>query len=288
MPATILDGKALAAQLRERIRSDAASFLATAGRPVGIAVVQMGDDPASDRYVAQIARSFEKAGMRARIVRPDVNSSTAEVVDQIRALNADEAMDGIIVQLPLPKHISQEQVTAAIAPGKDVDGVNPINAGLLSAGAGQYFAPATPSGGMELLRSAGVDLKGKKAVVIGRSNIVGKPMAMLLLHQHATVTICHSRTIDLAAEARQADVLVAAIGKPNFITADMIKPGAIVIDFGVNVTDQGMVGDVEFAGAQSVAGAITPVPGGTGPLTNVVLMRNTITAANRAAARRGG
>jgi methylenetetrahydrofolate dehydrogenase (NADP+)/methenyltetrahydrofolate cyclohydrolase len=207
------------------------------------------------------------------------------VVSLVESLNADVSVNGIIVQMPLPKHISQEAIATTISPAKDVDGINPINAGHLLEGTGEYFAPATPSGGMEILHRSGVEIKGMNAVVVGRSNIVGKPMAMMLLHEHATVTICHSRTKDLPSVTRGGDILVAAIGKARMITGDMIKPGAVVVDFGINVVEGKVVGDVDFESAKAVAGAITPVPGGTGPMTNIVLMRNTIRAATRAAQR---
>ena len=279
MGAKILDGKALAATMKTEIKAAVAAFQAEHGFVPGITVVQVGADPASERYVRQIGRSFEEAGMVFALRQPEASITQAEMVDLIDDLNNDRSVSGIIVQMPLPKHLPQDVVAAAISPAKDVDGINPINAGRLLAGAGQFFAPATPSGGMEILRREGIDLVGKRAVVVGRSNIVGKPMALLLLHQHATVTICHSRTRDLPAVCREAEILVAAIGKPRFITADMIKPGATVIDFGVNVVNGKSVGDVDFEAAQQVAGAITPVPGGTGPMTNVMLMRNTLRAA---------
>ncbi|MHB1007032.1 MAG: bifunctional 5,10-methylenetetrahydrofolate dehydrogenase/5,10-methenyltetrahydrofolate cyclohydrolase [Chloroflexota bacterium] len=279
MVAKILDGRALAAAMKEEIKTDVSDFKSQYGVAPGITVVQVGHDPASERYVRQIGRGFEEAGMLYSLRQPEASITQAEMVSLIHELNDDPAVSGIIVQMPLPKHIPQEAVATALLPEKDVDGISPINAGRLLAGTGRFFAPATPSGGMEILRRQGVDLAGRRAVVVGRSNIVGKPMALLLLHQHATVTICHSRTVDLAAVVRDADILVAAIGKPRFITAGMIKPGATVIDFGVNVVDGKAVGDVDFDPAVEVAGAITPVPGGTGPMTNVMLLRNTLEAA---------
>lgn len=279
MGAKILDGKALAAAMKAEIKADVSAFRDEHGFVPGITVVQVGADPASERYVKQIGRTFEEVGMTFSLRQPEASITQAEMVELIRELNTDRGVSGIIVQMPLPKHIPQDVVANAISPLKDVDGINPANAGRLLAGTGRFFAPATPSGGMEILRREGVDPKGKRAVVVGRSNIVGKPMALLLLHQHATVTICHSRTLDLASVAREADILVAAIGKPRFITADMVKPGAIVIDFGVNVVDGKAVGDVDFEAAKEVASAITPVPGGTGPMTNVMLLRNTLEAA---------
>lgn len=285
MEAKILDGKAIAAAMKEEISAQVAAFKEKYGKVPGIAVVQVGADPASSRYVKQIGRSFEEAGMTFKLETLDESASEAQVVSLVESLNADAGVSGIIVQMPLPKHISQEAIATTISPAKDVDGINPINAGRLLAGTGEYFAPATPSGGMEILHRSGIEIKGKNAVVVGRSNIVGKPMAMMLLHEHATVTICHSRTRDLPAVTRGGDILVAAIGKARMITGDMIKPGAVVVDFGINVLEGKVVGDVDFESARTVAGAITPVPGGTGPMTNIVLMRNTISAAVKAAER---
>jgi methylenetetrahydrofolate dehydrogenase (NADP+)/methenyltetrahydrofolate cyclohydrolase len=281
MAARILDGRALAAASKEEIKAEVAAFREQYGTVPGITVVQVGADPASERYVRQIGRSFEEAGMTFSLRQPEVSITQAEMVSLLRDLNDDPAVSGVIVQMPLPKHIPQDIVANTLLPEKDVDGINPANAGRLLAGAGRFFAPATPSGGMEILRREGIEVSGKRAVVVGRSNIVGKPMALLLLHQHATVTICHSRTNDLAAVCREADILVAAIGKARMITADMIRPGAVVIDFGVNVVNGKSVGDVDFEAASEVAGAITPVPGGTGPMTNVMLLRNTLEAARR-------
>jgi methylenetetrahydrofolate dehydrogenase (NADP+)/methenyltetrahydrofolate cyclohydrolase len=279
MVAKVLDGRALAATMREEIKAEVAAFKEEHGFVPGITVVQVGADPASERYVKQIGRSFEDAGMVFSLRQPDASITLAEMEGLLRDLNEDPTVSGVIVQMPLPKQLPQERVASAISPQKDVDGINPVNAGRLLAGSGHFFAPATPSGGMEMLRREGVDLAGKRAVVVGRSNIVGKPMALLLMHQHATVTICHSRTRDLAGVAREGDILVAAIGKARFITADMVKPGAVVIDFGVNVVGGKAVGDVDYETAKEVAGAITPVPGGTGPMTNVMLLRNTLEAA---------
>ncbi|MBI4318294.1 MAG: bifunctional 5,10-methylenetetrahydrofolate dehydrogenase/5,10-methenyltetrahydrofolate cyclohydrolase [Chloroflexi bacterium] len=283
MEARILDGKAIAATMKEEIVADLAKFKEQRGRVPGIAVVQVGAVPASARYVKQIGRSFEEVGMNFRLETMDESVSQADVVRLVESLNADAGVSGIIVQMPLPKHVSQEAVASTISPAKDVDGINPINAGHLLAGAGEYFAPATPSGGMEILRRSDIRIEGRRAVVVGRSNIVGKPMAMLLLHENATVTVCHSRTKDLPAVAREADILVAAIGKARMIAGDWIKPGAAVVDFGINIVEGKAVGDVDFGSAKEVAGAITPVPGGTGPMTNIMLMRNTLRAANRSA-----
>jgi len=282
MGATILDGKALAATIREEIVEQVKAFRASYGFAPSVSVVQVGADPASERYVRQIGRNFEGVGMGfSAHILPEA-AAEAQVTELVGQLSADGAVHGIIIQMPLPKGMSAERVVAALSPAKDVDGVHPINAGRLLAGAGEYFVPATPAGGMEILSRANVPIQGKRAVVVGRSNIVGKPMALLLLHRHATVTICHSRTPDLGAVIREADILAAAVGKARLITGDMIKPGATVIDFGVNIVDGKSVGDVDFDSASMVAGAITPVPGGTGPMTNVMLLRNTLQAARRA------
>ena len=286
MAATVLDGRALSATLREELAAEVVAFKERAGVVPGIAVVLAGADPASERYSQQIGRTFEGIGMNFRLEKlPDTVSQT-EVLALIAALNGDKGVHGIIVQMPLPKQVSQEAVAAALLPDKDVDGISPINAGRLLAGAADYFAPATPSGGMEILRRHGVEVRGKRAVVVGRSNIVGKPMALLLLQQHATVTICHSRTQNLGDVIREGDIVAAAVGRAKMITGDMIKPGAIVIDFGVNFVEGKMVGDVDYESASQVAGAITPVPGGTGPMTNMMLARNTLESAKKAVAAR--
>jgi methylenetetrahydrofolate dehydrogenase (NADP+)/methenyltetrahydrofolate cyclohydrolase len=283
MTATILDGKSLSATMREEISADVEKFKAANGWVPTIAVVQVGADPASERYVKAIGKSFEGVGMQFRLLTLPEETFEVDVLTNVHALNDASDISGIIVQLPLPAHIRQEAITTAISPVKDVDGVNPINAGMLMMGAGDFFAPATPSGGMLFLERYSIAIAGKKAVIVGRSAIVGKPMAMLLLHQNATVTIAHSRTKDLPSITREADILVAAVGKARMVTGDMVKPGATVIDFGINVVDGKVVGDVDFNTVNEVAGAITPVPGGTGPMTNIVLMRNTLKAANRIA-----
>jgi methylenetetrahydrofolate dehydrogenase (NADP+)/methenyltetrahydrofolate cyclohydrolase len=224
--------------------------------------------------------------MRFALHALDEHADITTFTSLLQQLNLDPHTNGIIVQMPLPAHLPQSLVTDLLDPGKDVDGIHPLNAGHLLQQSGDAFAPATPSGGMEILRRYGIDLKGKHAVMVGRSNVVGRPMALLMLHQHATVSICHSRTQDIGAIARQGDILVAAIGKAKFVTADMIRPGAVVIDFGVNVVEgTKIVGDVDTEAAKQVAGFITPVPGGTGPMTNIMLMTNTLTAAKRQAHR---
>lgn len=284
MAAVVLDGRAMSAALREELAAEVAAFKERAGFVPGIAVVLAGADPASERYSQQIGRTFEGIGMSFRLDKLPETVAQSDVLELILDLNGDPSIHGIIVQMPLPKQVSQEAVAGALSPRKDVDGITPINAGRLLAGTGDYFAPATPSGGMEILHRNGVELRGKRAVVVGRSNIVGKPMALLMLHEHATVTICHSRTRDLGEVIREGDIVAAAVGKAGMITGDMIKPGAVVVDFGVNFVEGKMVGDVDYESARKVAGAITPVPGGTGPMTNMMLVRNTLESAKKALA----
>ncbi len=279
MTATILDGKELAKTLRAETARAVADFKARSGVTPSLAVVRAGEDPASVSYARAIAKAFEAAGMGFQLHALPEDAGQEAIVSLVARLSADRSVHGIMIQEPLPKGVDGAVVVAALSPAKDVDGVHPENAGRLLQDAGQYYVPATPAGGMEILRRYNVVFKGARAVVVGRSNIVGKPMACLLLHQHATVTICHSRTVDLPGMTRQADILVAAVGKARLITGEMVKPGAVVIDFGVNFIDGVMVGDVDFDSAAAVAGAITPVPGGTGPMTNVMLMQNTLQAA---------
>ncbi|MBN1400763.1 MAG: bifunctional 5,10-methylenetetrahydrofolate dehydrogenase/5,10-methenyltetrahydrofolate cyclohydrolase [Anaerolineae bacterium] len=281
MTAEILDGAALARTLRQELEAEVAAFEGERGWAPGLAVVQMGEDPASLRYVRAIERSFSRMQMRCALHILPLEADAARLQDLLRQLNADPRTNGIIVQIPLPEPLQISDVTAALDPAKDVDGIHPLNAGKLMQGSADALVPATPAGGMEILRRYGVGLVGKRAVMVGRSNIVGRPMALLMLHEHATVTICHSRTADLGAVTREADVLVAAVGRPRMITADMVKPGAVVIDFGVNVIEGRLVGDVDTEAVAQVAGQITPVPGGTGPMTNLMLARNTLTAARR-------
>ncbi|MHB1293420.1 MAG: bifunctional 5,10-methylenetetrahydrofolate dehydrogenase/5,10-methenyltetrahydrofolate cyclohydrolase [Anaerolineae bacterium] len=281
MTAQLLDGRALAKTMTVEIAAGVAQFERANGWAPGIAVVQVGADAASSWYVKQINKSFTSAGMRFALHTLDEATDPLQLTGLLQELNTDPRTNGIIVQMPLPKHLPQSLVTDTLSPAKDVDGIHPFNAGRLLQQSGDFYAPATPAGGMELLRRYGIELKGKHAVMVGRSNIVGRPMALLMLHEHATVSICHSRTLDLGAITRQADILVAAIGKARIITADMIQPGAVVVDFGVNVIDEKLVGDVDTEAAMQVAGAITPVPGGTGPMTNVMLMTNTLDAARR-------
>ncbi|MBC7240826.1 MAG: bifunctional 5,10-methylenetetrahydrofolate dehydrogenase/5,10-methenyltetrahydrofolate cyclohydrolase [Anaerolineae bacterium] len=281
MTAQLLDGKALAKTMQEEVSAEIQAFKEATGVTPKLVVVRAGEDPASVSYANAIAKTCEKYGVAFELKALPESASQAEMVSLVQSLSADASVHGIMVQEPMPKGIDPAAVIAALSPAKDVDGVHPLNAGLLMEGKGDFFAPATPSGGMEILRRYNVPIKGKHAVVVGRSNIVGKPMALLLLHEHATVTICHSRTVDLGAVTRQGDILVAAVGKARLITGDMVKPGAVVIDFGVNFEDGKMVGDVDFESAKEVAGMITPVPGGTGPMTNVMLMKNVLAAAKR-------
>jgi methylenetetrahydrofolate dehydrogenase (NADP+)/methenyltetrahydrofolate cyclohydrolase len=280
--AQIIDGKALAAEVRAEVAARVAALRARGVQPT-LAVILVGDNPASMTYVRHKGSDCESVGMRFVLDRYPSDLAEAALLARIEALNADPAVHGILVQLPLPKHIDTNQVIAAISPLKDADGFHVHSAGALMIGL-PGFRPCTPYGCMRMLRSAGLDPKGKHAVVVGRSNIVGKPMAMLLLQANATVTICHSATPDLGAFTRQADILVAAVGRRGTITADMVKPGAAVIDVGMNQDEAGkLCGDVDFAGVREVAGWITPVPGGVGPMTRAMLLVNTVEAAERAA-----
>ncbi|MFH1085707.1 MAG: bifunctional 5,10-methylenetetrahydrofolate dehydrogenase/5,10-methenyltetrahydrofolate cyclohydrolase [Chloroflexota bacterium] len=285
MTAQMLDGRAVARAMRGELAAQVASFREAHGWAPGIAVVQAGADAASVWYVRAIERSFAQVGLRFALHTLDPAVSADDLQALLRQLNGDPRTNGIIVQMPLPAHLSDRVVTDALDPAKDVDGIHPLNAGRLLHGDPEALAPATPAGGMELLRRYGIALRGKYAVMVGRSSIVGRPMALLMLHQHATVTICHSRTRDLGAMTRQAEILVAAVGQPRIITAEMVQPGAVVIDFGVNDVDGQMVGDVDTAAVAEVAGYITPVPGGTGPMTNMLLIQNTLSAARRQAER---
>jgi methylenetetrahydrofolate dehydrogenase (NADP+) / methenyltetrahydrofolate cyclohydrolase len=273
MTAVRIDGKALAAKVRAQVGEDVRAF----GQPVCLATILVGDDPASHVYVGSKHKASHEAGIDSRDHRFPAETDEGTVLDLISELNADDQVDGILVQLPLPDHMDEPVVLRSVNPAKDVDGFHPLNAGRLFIGE-PFLVPATPSGVMEMLDEHEIELKGAEAVVIGRSEIVGKPMAAMLLARHATVTICHSRTVDLAAHARRADVLVAAVGRPGLVTPDMVKPGATVIDIGVNRTEAGLVGDVDPA-VFEVAGLMTPVPGGVGPMTIAMLLRNTLTAA---------
>ena len=283
-----IDGKAFAARLRERIGERAAEFAAKAGRKPGLAVVLVGEDPASQVYVRNKHKATVEAGMESFEHRLPAETSQDALLDLVEQLNLDDKVDGILVQLPLPDHLDEQSVIAAIAPDKDVDGFHVVNAGRLATG-GEGFVPCTPYGCIMLLKDRLGDLSGKDAVVIGRSNIVGKPMAQLLLNENATVTIAHSRTKDLPEVVRRADIVVAAVGRAEMVKGDWIKPGAVVIDVGINRIERGegekarLVGDVDYAGAEENASAITPVPGGVGPMTIAMLLTNTLRAAQFAA-----
>jgi methylenetetrahydrofolate dehydrogenase (NADP+)/methenyltetrahydrofolate cyclohydrolase len=281
MSAQLLDGKLMSDELRVRIAERVAALKEKGVHP-GLAVILVGEDPASQIYVRNKEKGCEQVGMHSVAIRLPAETTQAELENHIRALNADASIHGILVQLPLPKHLDEAAALAVIVPEKDVDGFHVQNAGKLMNGLNGVVA-CTPKGAMEMIRRTGVNLNGKEAVVVGRSNIVGKPMTMLLLQANCTVTMCHSRTADLAAHTRRADVLVAAVGKAKFITADMVKPGAIVIDVGINRLEDGkVVGDVDFDAVQAVAGFITPVPGGVGRMTITMLLENTVEAAERA------
>ncbi len=280
MTAEIIDGKAFAAGLRARIATLVPAFEAAAGRVPGLAVVLVGEDPASAVYVRSKGKQTREAGMASVEHKLPADTSQADLLALVDQLNADASVDGILVQLPLPKHIDEQEVLLRISPEKDVDGFHPVNAGRLATGL-EGFVPCTPLGCLMLLEDKLGSLSGLDAVVIGRSNIVGKPMAALLTKASATVTLVHSRTRNLPHYLRHADIVVAAVGIPHFVKGEWLKPGATVIDVGINRTDNGLVGDVDFDGAASVAGAITPVPGGVGPMTIACLLRNTLVAAHR-------
>ncbi len=283
MTAQLIDGNALSKQIRAEVAQRAAALTARGVKP-GLAVILVGDNPASQVYVRNKVKACEDGGLHSVLEKYDAAMTEAELLARIDALNNDPAIHGILVQLPLPKHIDDHKVIEAISPAKDVDGFHVSSAGALMVGE-VGFKACTPYGCMKMLESIGMkDLRGKHAVVIGRSNIVGKPMAMMLLAANATVTICHSGTADLGAMTRQADIVVAAVGKRDVLTADRVKPGAVVIDVGMNRNDEGkLCGDVDFAGVKEVAGWITPVPGGVGPMTITMLLVNTIETAEQAA-----
>ena len=283
MTAQLIDGNALSRQLRDDVATRAAALTACGHKP-GLAVVLVGENPASAVYVRNKVKACADNGLHSVLEKYDASMTEAELLARIEALNEDPAIHGILVQLPLPAHIDSHKVIETISPEKDVDGFHVASAGALMVGQ-PGFKPCTPYGCMKMLESIGCNPRGKHAVVIGRSNIVGKPMAMLLLAANATVTVCHSATPDLAHHTRQADIVVAAVGKRNMLTAEMVKPGAVVIDVGMNRNDEGkLCGDVDFAGVSEVAGWITPVPGGVGPMTITMLLVNTIEAAERRAA----
>jgi len=282
MTAQLIDGNALAKTIRAEVAGRTAALKASGVNPA-LSIILVGEDPASQVYTKHKVNDSTETGLQATLERYPADMSEADLLARIRALNSDPKVHGILVQLPLPKHMDSQKVIETISPAKDVDGFHVASAGALMTGAPGFW-PCTPFGCMKMLESIGCDLRGKHAVVIGRSNIVGKPMAMMLLAKSATVTICHSATQDLGAITRQADVIVAAVGKRNLVTADMVKPGAIVIDVGMNRKEDGkLAGDVDFDGVKEVAGWITPVPGGVGPMTRAMLLVNTLEAAERAA-----
>jgi methylenetetrahydrofolate dehydrogenase (NADP+) / methenyltetrahydrofolate cyclohydrolase len=281
MTAQLIDGNALSKQLRTQVAADTAALKAKGLTP-GLAVVLVGDNPASQVYVRNKVKACEDAGLHSVLEKYEASMTEADLLARVEALNNDDSIHGILVQLPLPAHIDAQKVIEAISPAKDVDGFHIASAGALMTGMPSFW-PCTPYGCMKMLESIGYDLKGKHAVVIGRSNIVGKPMALMLLQKDATVTVAHSRTQNLKALTLQADVIVAAVGKRNVLTADMVKPGAVVLDVGMNRNDEGkLCGDVDFDGVKEVAGYITPVPGGVGPMTITMLLVNTLESAQRA------
>jgi len=278
MAARIIDGKLISTEVKDRIAAEVAEYVEAEGRTPTLATVIVGDDPASHIYVANKHKACEQVGINSAHHGLNADTPEDELVELVASLGIDDSIDGILVQLPVPGHINPDVVVGAINPAKDVDGLTPVSAGLLSAG-NPGLVPCTPAGVIEMLDHEGVELSGAEAVVVGRSNLVGKPVAALLLARNATVTICHSRTKDLPGTCSRADVLVAAVGVPELLGADCVKPGATVIDVGMNRTDDGLKGDVDFAAASEVAGAITPVPGGVGPMTIAMLMSNTLAAA---------
>ena len=280
--AQIISGKEMAAAIKEQVKQQAQALTQQGTKPC-LAVVLVGENPASAVYVRGKEKDCQECGMESRIIRLAEQTTQSQLLEVLAQLAQDDAVHGILVQLPLPAHIEEQAVIEAIPPHKDVDGFTPVNVGRMMIGQ-ECFLPCTPAGCIEMLRSTGIDLAGKRAVVLGRSNIVGKPAAMLLVQNHATVTICHSRTQNLKEICAQADVLIAAIGKPRFVTEDMIKPGAVVIDVGINRDETGaLCGDVDFEAAVKKAAAITPVPGGVGLMTRAMLMVNTLAAAKKAA-----
>jgi methylenetetrahydrofolate dehydrogenase (NADP+)/methenyltetrahydrofolate cyclohydrolase len=279
----VIDGKAVAAEVRERVAGDVAELEKSLGRPPGLATVLVGEDAASAIYVRRKREACEEVGIRSFHHEPPGDTAQEELIDLVAELNADDEVDGILVQLPLPDAVDADAVIQALDPAKDVDGLTPTNAGLLARGE-PGLVPCTPRGVMELLDAAGADPAGSEAVIVGRSNLVGRPLASLLIGADATVTVCHSRTADLAEVCSRAEILIAAAGRPGLIGAEMVRPGATVIDVGTNRTDEGLVGDVDFEAAKEVAGAITPVPGGVGPMTIAMLLANTVEAARRRAA----
>ena len=283
--ATRIDGKLISAQIREEIKQESRAFAARSGFVPGLAVVIVGDNPASQVYVRNKKKACEEVGFYSEVHALPADTTQEQLNALVDRLNGDDRIHGILVQLPLPAHLDETEVLLRIRPDKDVDAFHPYNVGKIMIG-NPDFLPCTPAGVMALLERSGIDPAGKRCVVVGRSNIVGKPMAMLLLHANGTVTVCHSKTRDLGAVCREADILVVAIGRADFVGADMVKPGAVVIDVGMNRRPDGkLTGDVDYAAVEPVASAITPVPGGVGPMTITMLLRNTLTAARKAAER---
>lgn len=278
--AHIINGKEISADLKSRIAEETKLMKENTGKVPGLAVIIVGEDPASKVYVSNKEKACEAVGFYSEKIALKENTTEEELLKIIERLNADTKINGILCQLPLPKHINEKTVINAISPEKDVDAFHPVNVGKIMIGDFD-FLPCTPAGIMEMLRYENIDTVGKRCVVIGRSNIVGKPMAMLMLHKNATVTVCHSKTVNLKEICREADILVAAVGKANFVTADMVKPGAVVIDVGMNRVDGKLCGDVAYSEVEPIASAITPVPGGVGPMTIATLMQNTLTAAKK-------
>lgn len=277
--AKIIDGKAISTQMRVEIAEQTKEYIQKTGEKPGLAVIIVGEDPASKVYVRNKKRACEEVGFYSEEIALPAETDMATLKSVIDRLNADDKIHGILVQLPLPKHLDEGEVIMMIHPQKDVDAFHPVNVGRVMSG-GYTFVPCTPAGVMELLHRSGVEVAGKECVVVGRSNIVGKPMAMLLLEANGTVTVCHSRTKDLTQVCRRADILVSAVGRPYFITADMVKEGAVVVDVGINrLPDGKLVGDVDYAAVEPIASYITPVPGGVGPMTITMLLKNTLTAA---------
>jgi methylenetetrahydrofolate dehydrogenase (NADP+) / methenyltetrahydrofolate cyclohydrolase len=275
----LIDGKSIAAGIRGEIKKEIDRIKSTGGHLPGLTVILVGDDPGSQVYVRNKERACQEVGIISDIKRLPATTTEAELIALVRGLNVDDKVDGILVQLPLPKGNDEIRILNEIAPDKDVDGLHPLNMGKLLKGEKGALVPCTPQGAIELILSTGVEIKGREAVVVGRSNIVGKPLAILLLQNHATVTICHSRTKNLGEVTRRADILVAATGQPKMITGDMVKPGAVVIDVGTSKVNDKLTGDVDFETTKEVAGFITPVPGGVGPMTIALLMKNTLAAA---------
>lgn len=278
MPAKIINGKEISIKTRQKVKAMVTDFINKNNRQPCLAVIIVGEDPASQTYVKNKILGCEEVGMKSLSFKEPTNATNQDIADIISKLASDASVDGILVQLPLPKHLDERYLLSLIPDSKDVDGFSPNNLGLLAMGSPRTIS-CTPFGVMELLESTGIDICGKKAVVIGRSNTVGKPMAMLLLNANATVTVCHSKTVNLKEICREADILVAAIGRAKFVTADMVKDGAVVIDVGINRVDGKLVGDVDFDGVSKVASYITPVPGGVGPMTISMLLYNTLKSA---------